>query len=93
MSQNKLPDLTKETDYRELLRTAKFVTNLLASSEFSSANYYKQDNITCSVKEKKCNLYPVLTILGTESCVPPISASGSQNIKLTETLIDKNLEG
>jgi len=24
-------------------------------------------------------LYPILTILDTESCVPPISAAGSQN--------------
>ena len=70
MSHNKLPDPTKETDYRELLRSTKFVTNLLASSEFSSANYYKPDNISCSVMKKKGNLYPLLIILDTESCLP-----------------------
>jgi len=71
VSQNELPNPTKETDYRELLGSTNLVPKLLASSEFSSANYYKQDDITCSVKKKKGNLYPVLTILGTESCFPP----------------------
>jgi len=41
-------------------------------------------------------LYPVLTMLDTESCVPPISAADSQNKKvgiLAEILAEKYFEG
>ena len=81
MSRNKLPDLTKETDYRELLRSTNLVPKLLASSEFSSANYYKQDDITCSEKERQSVSCLTIVLYWAQNHVSPLYLPLAAKIK------------